>query len=178
MSTVIETPRLLLRPFVVDDAEAAFGWLSDAAVMKYSPKGPDATIERTTARIATYRAHQAAYGYSKWVILERDTGLAVGDAGLMVLDDEGWIDLGFRFSPVHWGRGFATEVAQAWIHVAFDEHEIGAIGAFAHADNIASLRVLDKLGFTPLRDDIVMGMPARVYRMTASQHTRAALRSH
>lgn len=55
--TVIETPRLVMRPFEVADVEQAFLWFGDPQVMRYTPTGPDASIERTGERLARYREH-------------------------------------------------------------------------------------------------------------------------
>ncbi len=163
MLSTIETSRLRLRPFVASDAEAAFGWFGDPIVMKYVPYGPDTTLEETRRRIVGYQGHQVVNGFSKWLILDRDSGDAIGDAGLIVLKREGWIDLGFRLTAVRWGRGLGTEAASAWVRAAFEDLGIGALGAFTHPDNRGSIRILEKLGFTPLRRDTVMGMTADVF---------------
>ena len=73
------------------------------------------------ARLVGYQNHQRVHGFSKWLILERDSGIAVGDSGLLVLQDYGWVDLGFRFAQPYWGKGLATEVASAWVRTAFDQ---------------------------------------------------------
>ena len=157
---LIETERLLLRPFQPDDAGAAHAWFGDASVMKYAPTGPDASVEKTRARLAGYEAHQLRHGFSKWLVVERATGQPVGDAGLLVLENEGWVDLGFRFAPPFWGKGFATEVGRAWVSAAFGALGLPELGAFAHPQNTASLRVLEKLGFREHARETIMGMPA------------------
>jgi len=96
LQNTIETDRLSLRPFQPDDDPATFGWFRDSLVMKYIPNGRDATFEQTRARLAGYRAHQDTHGFSKWLIVERASGRAIGDSGLYVLATEGWTDLGFR----------------------------------------------------------------------------------
>ena len=90
MRTEIETRRLILRPFEPADVEAAFG---DPIVMRFTVTGPDKSIEETRARLAYFENHQQAHGFSKWVILDVGSGLAIGDSGLLVLPECGWIDL-------------------------------------------------------------------------------------
>ena len=92
--TLIETRRLILRPFESDDVEAAFAWLGDPTVMRFTPSRPDTSIEQTRARLPNYQQHQMTHGFSKWIILERQLGCAIGDSGLLKLDDQGWTDLG------------------------------------------------------------------------------------
>ncbi len=156
----IETPRTILRPFSAEDAGAAFRWLGDPAVMRFIPSGLDASVEDTKKRIATYREHQAAHGFSRWVIREHASGLLIGDSGLLALEAVGGIDLGFRFAVSHWGKGFATEVAQAWVRAAVEDLGLPRLFAFAHPDNAASLRVLEKVGFRRTGARRVMGMDA------------------
>ena len=167
MQTRIETSRLTLRPFEASDAQAAFEWFSDPVVMRFTPTGPDKSIEQTITRLAGYQNHQKAHGFSKWLIRERDSGIAIGDSGLYFLPEYGWVDLGFRFPQPCWGKGFATEVASAWVRAALDEFRIGQLGAFAHPENLASIRVLEKVGFRAERRDVVMGMDSIVFFLDA-----------
>jgi len=77
MKSRIETNRLVLRPFEPSDAEAAFGWFGDPAVMRFTPTGPDRSIAETKARLAGFVEHQKAHGFSKWLVLERDSGTVI-----------------------------------------------------------------------------------------------------
>lgn len=165
MQNTIETERLILRPFETSDAEAAFGWFGDPLVMRFTPTGPDKNIEQTEARLRLFMEHQKAHGFSKWLILDRASGVAIGDSGLLVLKDYGWVDLGFRFAKPYWGKGLATEVASAWVHAAFEELGLTRLGAFANPENRASIRVLEKLGFKVERRGMVFGMDAIVFSL-------------
>lgn len=168
MSDRIETERLILRPFEASDAEAAFGWFGDPVVMRFTPAGADKSNEETKARLAGYMDHQKAHGFSKWLVYDRNLGVAIGDSGLLVLQDYGWVDLGFRFAQRYWGKGFATEVASAWVRAAFDEFRLTRLGAFVHPDNHASIRILEKLGFHAQRREMVMGMDSIVFFLGAT----------
>jgi RimJ/RimL family protein N-acetyltransferase len=161
----IETNRLILQPFELSDAEAAFGWLGDPVVMRFTPTGPVKSIEETRARLALFMDHQKVHGFSKWLVLDRDSGVAIGDSGLLVLKDYDWIDLGFRFARQYWGKGLATEAASAWVRAAFDELRLERLGAFVHPKNAASIRVLEKVGFREKRRDSIMGMDSIVFSL-------------
>lgn len=167
MEAKIHTDRLILRPFEPSDAEGAFEWLGDPVVMQFTPAGPDKSIEETRARLVGYQNHQKAHGFSKWLIVERDSGVAIGDSGLLVLQDYGWVDLGFRFAQPYWGKGLATEVASAWVRTAFDELGVSRLGAFVHPENVASIHVLEKVGFRAERHEMVMGMDSIVFSLDA-----------
>ncbi len=167
----IETPRTILRPFSEQDAEAAFRWLGDPAVMRFIPSGLDASVEDTQKRIAMYREHQTAHGFSRWVIRERASGLLIGDSGLLALEAVGGIDLGFRLAVPHWGKGFATEVAKAWVQAAVHDLGLPRLFAFSHPQNVASVRVLEKVGFRRTGAGRVMGMDAVTFEYLAEQHS-------
>ncbi len=170
MQATLETSRLILRPFQSGDVEAAFGWFGDPVVMRFTPTGPDTSVDQTKARLANYQAHQTKHGFSKWIILERPSGRAIGDSGLLKLEDQGWIDLGFRLAQPYWGKGLATEAASAssaWVRAAFDDFHIDRVTALVHPENVASIRVLEKLRFQRVRRDTIMGMKSIVYSLDA-----------
>src|SRR5260370_23110914 len=158
MELALKTCRLILRPFESGDVEAAFGWFGDPTVMRFTPTGPDTSIEQTKARLANYQEHQTTHGFSKWIILDHRSGSAIGDAGLLKLAEYGWIDLGFRLARPYWGKGLATEAASAWVRAAFDDFHIERLTALVHPENLASIRVLGKLRFHVDRRETIMGM--------------------
>ncbi len=175
----IETERLILRPFEVADTEAAFGWFGDAVVMRFTPSGPDASIEQTEARLANYREHQIAHGFSKWMILDRRSKLPIGDSGLLhsqsrllLLKEYGWIDLGYRLAQPYWGKGLATEAASAWVRAAFGELHLERLTARVHPENVASIRVLAKLRFREDRRDNILGMNSIFFSLYADARTQ------
>src|SRR5258708_7145986 len=85
LRATIETSRLILRPFESGDVGAAFTWFGNPIVMRFTPTGPDTSIEQTKARLAKYQEHQTAHGFSKWSILYRRLGLPIGDSRLLKL---------------------------------------------------------------------------------------------
>lgn len=165
MSDLIETRRTLLRPFEETDADKTFAWFSDPEVMRFIPGGADRTIEDTRHRIARYRAHEAEHGFSKRLILHRDTGEPIGDAGLYHLPDGKRIELGYRLARLHWGQGYAAEVARGWF-AWFDAHLPGhPLFADVHPDHVRSRCLLEKLGFRRTDEAIeVNGMTMLIYR--------------
>jgi ribosomal-protein-alanine N-acetyltransferase len=159
----IETERLLLRPFEEGDVEAAFGWFGDPVVMQFVPGGPDVSLEATRKRVQGYRQHQTTHGFSKWVVRLRRSAEPIGDSGLLVLGESRVIDLGFRLARPYWGRGFATEAGAAWVRLAFQRLGIERLTAFTHPNNVASARVLRKLGFADTGSRLVMGIQALTF---------------
>lgn len=164
MTEWIETERTRLRPFELTDAEQAFTWFSDPEVMRFIPQGADATLEDTRRRIVGYVDHEMRHGFSKRLIIHRETGVAIGDCGLHHLPDGQRIELGFRLARPYWGQGYAVEVGRAWLDW-FDTHLSGTpLFADVHADHLRSQGVLEKLGFERSREEIVFGMPMLIYQ--------------
>jgi len=172
MPEFLETQRLLMRPFQDGDATAAFEWLGHRETMRYSPNGPDRSVARTGVRLRRYQDHQRQHGFSRWMVLDRESGCPIGDAGLMHLPGTGEIELGYRMTPAWWNRGLATEAGEAWLRHGRQALALPRIIAMAHAENGASQRVLQRLGFSFQRMDELMGTRARVYSLCNARHYR------
>ena len=163
----IETTRTRMRPFEEQDAGHAFVWLSDPDVMRFIPSGADATREDSRQRIHEYREHQRLFGFSKWLILHRETGEPIGDSGLYHFPDGKRIELGFRLARPCWGQGFAIEVGHAWLQWFDTHHPDTPLFADVHAAHTRSRRVLEKLGFAHSNEETVLGMPMLIYHRHA-----------
>ncbi|MBV9425031.1 MAG: GNAT family N-acetyltransferase [Solirubrobacterales bacterium] len=146
----IETRRLLLRPFTPGDIEQIHYIYSDPAVWTHID-GVEASrsLTETRRRVDRFITCQRQHGYSFWAVREKRTGELVGDGGLIPRVWRGpEIELGYRFARSHWGQGFATEVATAWLSAAFEHLELERIVAVARADHLASRRVMERIGMT------------------------------
>lgn len=159
----IETERTRMRPFEEEDADHAFDWFSDSEVMQFIPGGADLTLEDSRRRIHRYREHQRLHGFSKRLILHRDTGKAIGDSGLFYLPDGKRIELGFRLAKAYWGQGYAIEVGSAWLEWFDTHHPAEPLFADVHPDHLRSRRVLEKLGFDCSHPETILDMPMLIY---------------
>jgi [ribosomal protein S5]-alanine N-acetyltransferase len=95
---------------------------------------------------------QAAAGrdqerFGVWVMIERETNGVVGDVGFMGLPDDGVVEIGFSVIPDQRRHGYATEAALALVNWALREPGIRSVVARCDADNEASIRVLERVGF-------------------------------
>ena len=146
---MIETARLVLRPFRDDDAEAAHAVWGDAEVMRHSIAGPTRTVDETRAHIARHQESDLRDGIAFRAIVERETGTVIGVGGLLNMPEE-WnaVEVGYRLRRDRWGRGYATEAARAWLAAGFRDLGLEEIVGVVSADNPASVRVLEKAGLT------------------------------
>lgn len=142
-----ETERLLLRAFTAEDAAALFLLNSDRRVLRYTGEPPIRDEQDALHRIETcsdFRKH----GFGRWACVYRPEMRVIGFAGLKVLEDLGEVDLGYRFLPDYWGLGLATEAAEACLRFGFDTVRLDRIIGLVLRDNVASVRVLRKVGMT------------------------------
>lgn len=113
------------------------------------------------------------YGIGRWAVIEKDTNEFVGWSGLKyereVRDEMDYYDLGYRLKPKFWGKGIATESSLAALSYGFEKLELDTVYAGAHVDNIASNRVLQKLGMQNLEIFEYDGMPHYWYRIKDSE---------
>jgi RimJ/RimL family protein N-acetyltransferase len=160
---LLETPRLLLRPFAPGDAPLVHRVYSDPEVMRYVATGPMADLAVTERLLQDYEAHQRRHGYSFWAVIERGSGSLIGDAGLY-RTPAGEVELGYTLGLSWWGRGYATEAASAWLASAFGSLGVSEVVALAEPANVASLHVLEKLGMRRAGERIAFGRPHAVFR--------------
>ena len=142
----LQTDRLRLRPYRPDDVTPMFAVFGDREVMRFSQSGGDPSVEVTAARIQKLIDHQAKFGFSLWVVEDRATGEILGDCGLKCLEDGPEIEVGYRFGKAHWGRGYATEAAAASVQYGFNTLALPRIVAVVDPVNVASCRVIEKIG--------------------------------
>jgi RimJ/RimL family protein N-acetyltransferase len=172
---LLETPRLLLRPFGPGDAVLVHRVYSDPVVMRYVATGPMTDLAVTERLLADYDAHQRRLGYSFWAVVERSSGALIGDAGLY-RTPAGEVELGYTLGAEWWGRGYATEAAGAWLECAFGSLGISEVVALAEPANVGSLHVLEKLGMRRSGERIAFGRPHAVFR-TQQAPSAAAIAS-
>jgi ribosomal-protein-alanine N-acetyltransferase len=166
---VIETARLRLRPFVPADAAAHRRLYADPEVTRWLGGGPfvGEEAERRSARALRRFVEQwEQRGFGVWAVLDRATGAFLGQCGLSALDALREIELLYAFHRAAWGRGLATEAARAALAYAFDAAGLARVIAVASPDNLASRRVLEKIGMVYEKDVEVFGIVAVCYAIT------------
>lgn len=144
-----ETSRLVHRALGVDDARAVLDFNGDPKVMKYTGEPAWTSIEQTRQRLAAYPDFEL-HGFGRWGCVHKPDNKLIGFSGLKYIDELDEVDLGFRFLPEYWGRGLATESGLACIRFGFGTMGLERIIALVLPDNVASRRVLTKVG---MRDE-------------------------
>lgn len=165
----METERLILRPFTLADAEAWLPLISLPDIIRYTGDTPAASVEqaREILRTRPLRDYQV-HGYGRMAVIEKASARLVGFSGLKYLEDLGEVDIGYRFLPDCWGKGYATESARLLMEQGRREHGFKRVVGMVHPANQASSRVLEKLGlrFERLLEPDGDGILFRLYGMS------------
>jgi RimJ/RimL family protein N-acetyltransferase len=176
----LETPRLLFRPHHHEDEPAFIATHTDPQVRRYVG-GPAWSKEKATDRFRTEYLGKPHKTYGLWAtILKGNTkgegtaeGKFIGSTGLRFVR-AGEASLGLYLTPLYWGRGLATEAAQAFVDLAFGRLKLTHVVADVEKSNLPSERILQKLGFAVTREETVLGSrPHRVlrhYELTSAGH--------
>ncbi|MFO1397766.1 MAG: GNAT family N-acetyltransferase [Burkholderiales bacterium] len=148
MSVALVTARLALRPFAAGDLDDLFAMDGDPRVMCTIGGGmPGRTRDECARVLERMTAYAAAHpGMGLLHASRRDDGTFVGGCGLYPLPDGDDIEIAYRVPHPQWGRGYATEMAIAVLAHAFDALGLARVVGVAHLANVASQRVLTKIG--------------------------------
>ena len=146
-----ETSRLLLRRVIPSDESAIFEYGSDPDVTRYMDWPTHIRLSDTKAFIDSARAWWDAGEEYDWVITRREEDRAIGGVGCRVRGHS--IDLGYVLSRSCWGQGYATEATGAVFAWSVAREETHRVWAACDIENIASVRVLEKIGM--LRERIL-----------------------
>ncbi len=151
----LETNRLIMRPFEETDAEGLFLLDSNPEVMKYVGGVVSTEIEQSRQMIEFIQNQYKENGVGRLAVIEKSSNTLIGWSGLKYLTKEingikNVYELGYRFLPEYWGKGYATETAIAALNYAFNEIKTDVVYAMAVTENAGSNRVLQKLGFEEL----------------------------
>jgi RimJ/RimL family protein N-acetyltransferase len=149
MTTTLETERLLLREWRVDDFESFAAMMAEPEVMRLL-----AIDGKPFPRFAAWQGlcstigHWVLRGFGMFAVIEPSTGAFVGRVGPW--EPEGWPDLeiGWTLRSAYWGKGYATEAASRCIAYAFTELRRSHVVSLILAENRRSIRVAERIGET------------------------------
>lgn len=158
MNITIETPRLILRPLEIADAQAMFEMDSNPIVHKYLWQTPVKEIKEIYKVIEMVQAQYERNNIGRFATIIKETGEFIGWTGIKFVDDHtengntNFYDYGYRLNEPFWGKGYTTEATKAWLEHGFNEMKIETMHAYTHFQNEASNHILKKTGFEFMED--------------------------
>ncbi|WP_089938503.1 GNAT family N-acetyltransferase [Candidatus Entotheonella palauensis] len=146
----VETERLYLRRFEDTDRDAYYlGIYADPEVMKTLPAGQPIARGDFEARVTGLMVdHWREHGFGPWVVVHKADEALIGHCGLKYWPDSPDVEVFYALAKPYWGQGLATEGARASLCYGFELLGLDYIIAGAFVDNVASRRVLEKIGMT------------------------------
>lgn len=149
----LETDRLLLRPFTLNDLDAFSIICADPEVMRYigngKPLDRDTVNELLTWIILKYEEQ----GFGVLAVVLRENNQLLGFCGLIrqIVDGQSYIELGYRLDRAFWGKGLASEAARCIRDYAINQLNLPRLISIIHIDNMASKNVARKVGMHHLK---------------------------
>ena len=169
MKHILETDRLVLREFSIEDAENFYQLNLNPNVIKYTGDKAFESISLAENFLINYIDYKTN-GFGRWAVINKANGEFLGWCGLKYAKELNQTDIGFRFFEKHWNKGFATESAEACINYGFEKLNLKTIVGRAMAENIASIKVLEKLGMKYEREFDFDEHKGLIYRIENNRH--------
>ena len=145
---ILETKRLILRPWKENDAEEAFAhWMNDPEVTKYLAWTPHKDVSITRALLKTWEEEGKSPNCYHWALVLKEGNVLIGDLNILDVDDfmeHG--EIGYCMGKAWWGKGLMTEALSEVMRYLFEEVGFYRINGSHAAENIGSSRVMEKCG--------------------------------
>lgn len=152
--TTLTTSRLILRQWQDTDYPVFAALVADPIVMRYFPKCLNMTESQQF--IDWCRDLIATQGWGFWAVELKETGQFIGFVGLNSQPSQfsfsPCVEIGWRLAQAYWQQGYATEAAQACLKFAFEQLQLSSVVAFTAKQNIASEKVMQRLGMQYIQD--------------------------
>jgi ribosomal-protein-alanine N-acetyltransferase len=180
MKIHIETERLIMRDLTEQDTQGMFELDSEPEVHTYLGNNPIKTLNEAEKNIAFIKEQYEKNGIGRWAVIEKKTGDFIGWSGFKLITDvvnnrTQFYDLGYRFIKKAWGKGYATETAIASLDFGFNQLNQKEICAIADIENLASNRILQKIGMSKVNKFDYENLPHNFYIMKKNEWNKSRI---
>ncbi len=166
MQYILKTERFYLRRFIPDDAKHIYALHADPEIMFFTADTPFVSVQEARNFIKSYPYYKRD-GFGRWAVIPIRNQNMIGWCGLQY-NELHLVDLSFRFFKKFWNQGIATEVATACLNYGLHVLKLQRIVARVHADHLASIRVIQKLGMKYYTTDKCRGVSGFLYFETTN----------
>ena len=149
---ILETERLMLREYTLEDFEALYEILSDPETMRHYPKPYDAA--GTKRWLSWSLQNYATYGFGLWAMVLKETGTFIGDCGITMqkIDGETLPEIGYHVHKRYWRKGYASEAARAVRDWAFENTEFDCLYSYMKYTNAGSYSTASAVGMEKVKE--------------------------
>ena len=159
----ITTSRIALRAYGEGDVSQLHQILLNPHVLRYFPASDPPTLEKVQRLVDKQQEHWQEHGYGWWALAMLDTDRLIGWCGLNFLPETGEVELKYLLAQEFWGKGIATEASRSSLLYAVTDTDLDLIIGLVHPENIASQKVLEKVGMSFLEQKQYFGMECLRY---------------
>ena len=160
---IITTPRIILRVYGEEDVTPLHEILSNPNVLRYFPPSDPPTLSKVQKLVDSQQKHWDEHGFGWWALASPDVDRLIGWCGLNYLPETDEVELKYLLAEEFWGRGIATEASRASLKYALTDTNLDLIIGLVHPENVASQRVLEKVGMSFLDRKQYFGMECLRY---------------
>lgn len=162
---IIETSRTVLRMPTIDDLDDVAVIFGNKRVMKYlGLNAQPISKEETRDILESILGLWNKRGYGRMAVISKENNKLIGIAGLRYF--EGDAEVFYLVDEPYWGKGLATEIAAGILKWGFEKFDFPRIIAVSRPANKATFRVLDKLGMSYEKEDVIVGVRAYIYQIS------------
>jgi RimJ/RimL family protein N-acetyltransferase len=167
---VLETERLVVRRYELDDADQAYAIYSEPDVWRWLGGGsPHVSVEESRAWVERLLKRADEWDpIGAWAVVRREDNQLLGTVHLLPLEGGPDIEIGYHYGKDFWGHGYASEVARAVIPYGFEVTEEDELVGVVFQQNIASQRVLENAGLKYVGQRHCFGQDMMHYRISRS----------
>lgn len=169
---MIETARLLMRGFTLEDLPILIEQRADPEVNKYLGGAERQNAESLAKRIKFYIDCCEKYGFGTCAIIWKETGEIISSSGIQPLDGTSEIEVGYTLIKKFWRRGIGLEAAKAWLDFGFNVKKLPRIVAVAYPENIGSWRIMEKLGMKYEKTEMHYGAKCVFYAISCEEYAK------
>ena len=148
--TLIETPRLKMREFCLDDIDEVYEFSIHSDVTRYTGDTGTVNTREDAKKLITdlWQVEYKKYGYARYALIHKGDDRVIGFCGIKYEPHLGGPDIGYRMLPQYWGHGLGMEAAKAILEYARAHLGLNRIIGEAIVENVASNKILANLGFS------------------------------
>jgi len=168
MDIIIETPRLYLRRFTQEDAPLILELDKDPEIKKYLHEPSLKNITGANKILTDIILPQYKNNFGRLAVHVKGSDIFMGWCGLKYVAWEDEVDIGYRLMPKFWGNGYATEAASFSVDHGFKNLDLKKIIGRSHIDNIASIKVLQKIGMIFIQEEVYDNCPIKKFDIESS----------
>ena len=178
---ILATKRLRLRQFEARDVEGLHACFGDPEAMRYWNFLPCATEAESARWVGILEKNTSPYQFLAWAVADKRSDKCIGMVNYHHRQARNAkLEIGYILASAQQGRGLMTEALEALLAYCFKELAVHRVEALIHPDNVASIRLAERLGFRceggPLRDYWRVGdsyMSVMVYALLAGERRKA-----